>query len=140
VHKDYLKSAPDVISQKMVQMHDFPGQTVLTVYDYSQGRGKISVQHLDNMKHYLHGAEWDDIVARAVASRGRLWVDVVMMPSTQHHEMRCWVIPLRTSTSTVYDGLQRLANEFTGDTQTWDWDRLAEGLVPLILNDELAIH
>lgn len=124
----------------MVLMHDFPGQTVLTVYDYSQGRGKISVQHLNNMKDYLHGAEWDNIVARAVASRGRLWVDVVMMPSTQHHEMRCWVIPLRTSTSTVYDGLQRLANEFTGDTQTWDWDRLAEGLVPLILNDELAIH
>ncbi|KAJ7917435.1 hypothetical protein B0H13DRAFT_2442567 [Mycena leptocephala] len=108
-------------------MHDFPGQTVLTVYDYSQGRGKISVQHLNNMKDYLHGAEW------AISSPAR-W------PAAAHQEMRCWVIPLRTSTCTVYDGLQRLANEFTGDTQTWDWDRLADGLVPLILNDELAIH
>ncbi|KAJ6527203.1 hypothetical protein DFH09DRAFT_1371440 [Mycena vulgaris] len=140
VHNDYLKSAPNMISQKMVHMHDFPGQAFLTVYDYSQGRGKISVQHLNDMKDYLHGAEWNDIVARAAASRGRMWVDVVMMPSTEDPEMRCWVIPLRTSTSTVYDGLQRLASELTGDAQTWDWDRLTEGLVPLILNDELAIH
>ncbi|KAF8181362.1 hypothetical protein K438DRAFT_1937989 [Mycena galopus ATCC 62051] len=140
VHKDYLESAPNLATQKLVHMHDFPGQTFLTVYDYSQGRGKISVQHLTNMKDYLHGPEWDAIVARAAASRGRMWVDVVMMPGTEDPETRCGVIPLRTSTSTVYDGLQRLASELTGDSETWDWDRLVEELVPLILTDELAIH
>ncbi|KAF7362936.1 hypothetical protein MVEN_00644600 [Mycena venus] len=136
VHDDYLKSKPLVLPQKLAYMHEFPGEALLTLYDYTNGRVKVTVQRVgsDATKLRLHGSEWDDIVARAAASCGRMWVDVVVMPGSD--TMRYWVIPLRTSTSTVYDGLRQLVSELTGDRRTWNSDLVADRLIPLVVSNE----
>jgi hypothetical protein len=54
------------------------------------------------------GAEWLDMVARAVKSRGRIELHVVLV-SEGDDRTRYWVVPFRTNSTRVHDDLLRLA-------------------------------
>ncbi|KAK6981648.1 hypothetical protein R3P38DRAFT_3234086 [Favolaschia claudopus] len=84
-------------------------QPIFTLYDYSDGAVKISVNSASSKPSTaeLAGPEWIDILHRAAMAPGRIKIDVV---KTQHPTgAQYLVVPLRANTSTVQEELYRVA-------------------------------
>ncbi|KAJ6487316.1 hypothetical protein DFH09DRAFT_1106003 [Mycena vulgaris] len=85
VHRDYLISGPRVCPKQLGLMNAFPGEPFLTLYDYTTGPVKATIQlaHSDATKQRLHGRKWADVLARAAQSAGCMWADGIVMPGEE---------------------------------------------------------
>lgn len=116
--------------------------TVITLFDFTCTPAQISIQPFPGspLADTLDGLspEWSNIVARAVSSRGRLNLHVLLVP--QGPVRRFWVVPLRTSSSRIYDALLQLAMNLPEDCDEKyiadavgkirdPWDLETEGLI-----------
>ncbi|KAJ7628165.1 hypothetical protein DFH06DRAFT_1480594 [Mycena polygramma] len=90
---------------------------VITLFDFIQNPMQITLGPLPESSVAKRlgeiGAEWSNIVARAVNSRGRLHLHVILVP--QDTGQRFWVVPLRTSSSRIHDALLQLAMNLPED-------------------------
>ncbi|KAJ7628130.1 hypothetical protein DFH06DRAFT_723085 [Mycena polygramma] len=112
--------------QVVIMAKDAPhGGVVITLLDFTHNPVQISIQPFPDspLANYLDelGAEWSNIVARAVSSRGRLHLHVMLVP--QSTKQRFWVVPLRTNNSRIHDELLHLAMNLPGG---WDEDYIAD--------------
>ncbi|KAJ7152038.1 hypothetical protein C8R46DRAFT_1197778 [Mycena filopes] len=96
----------------------------LTVFDYSTGVPAITVHALEDAAELglPQTPQWDAEVARAAGSGGRVRLHVIRLAEavSEMHLPSCWLVPLRSESSAVYDGMKALAGELPRDIETWD--------------------
>ncbi|KAJ7508190.1 hypothetical protein B0H11DRAFT_2308406 [Mycena galericulata] len=111
---------------------------VVTLFDYSTLPLKIEVHSgIDSAlatRLLEAGDEWVDMVARAARSNGRLDLHVIKV--LQGQTKRHWVVPLRTTSSNIHDGLWRLLTM----APVQDTDVIERELAPVLEDALQAIH
>ncbi|KAK6984819.1 MYND-type domain-containing protein [Favolaschia claudopus] len=133
VHHHYQQHRFVLHFKQTLFMATYPGQAFVTIYDYSEGAVNVDIKSARRME-ILFGSEWDDIVARAATSRGRIGVDVVIIGAPTGS--RCLVVPLRSSASVVRERITELAGTLPAPRQ-WD-PKIISGKVEAILLGEGA--
>ncbi|KAJ7898918.1 hypothetical protein B0H14DRAFT_2556970 [Mycena olivaceomarginata] len=112
IHNDYINHLSHISGQQIEFTTDNPACKVfITLFNYCDGALLIEIHpakasslsvSLKNM-----GQEWTDLLCRAERSDHRLHLNVAKVPyslGTKH-----WVVPLRTSTSTLHQAIRLLA-------------------------------
>ncbi|KAJ7467497.1 hypothetical protein FB451DRAFT_1560696 [Mycena latifolia] len=103
---DYLKWMPGICFEQVRHMHKYPDEALLTVFSYGTGSVEIGVKPASEVSDQCHWApKFAGEVMRAARSGGRM--DVHLMFIYEGHHTRTLFFPLRTSTSTLRDGLVR---------------------------------
>ncbi|KAJ7809619.1 hypothetical protein B0H14DRAFT_3481260 [Mycena olivaceomarginata] len=109
MHHDYTVNL-DWRLRELMFMNEYPDTPFLTVFDYRRGKAEIKLHQLDTFAHRTGlklGAEWDDDVARTTQSGGRMALHLFC--ASEAGRCRYWIVPLRSASATVHEGLRRLA-------------------------------
>ncbi|KAJ7136191.1 hypothetical protein C8R46DRAFT_1361914 [Mycena filopes] len=120
LHRDFDTWKILVLAKQATFMSLNPGQSFVTLYNYSLGAVNIEVQATTapDVRIYLGDGSygtWDKTVSRAARSGGRLWPDVVAVHAGNAPGARYFVMPLRTKTSALYNGLKAIADGLPED-------------------------
>ncbi|KAJ6456726.1 hypothetical protein C8R45DRAFT_1222051 [Mycena sanguinolenta] len=132
VQNDYLLEVDYIYQQQSELLVADPDVLPLTLFDYTYLPVKISVHPIaespitDTLNKI--GAEWMDIVSRAERSCGRMQLHVVQVPEGIDTP-RLWVIPLRSSSSQIYDAIRELAEDLPSD---FDEDDLGTEVITIL--------
>ncbi|KAJ7168026.1 hypothetical protein C8R46DRAFT_1218956 [Mycena filopes] len=84
VHQDFEKNRPKILVQQAAHMRLHSNKSFLTLYNYVLGAPNIDVHPVvgPQVLKFLGGgagSAWERTVARAAASGGRMWLDVVAL-------------------------------------------------------------
>ncbi|KAJ7633279.1 hypothetical protein FB45DRAFT_914784 [Roridomyces roridus] len=142
LHRDYTKNKLQIYRDIVKCLRAHPGAGYLVEFDYTCGiKNNITVRSLeesDSSDSYsigffskASGLEWQDALARAARSEGRMAIHVVYMRQTGSVG-RPWIVPLRSSCGLVHDELVRIASAGTGEEGL-------EGLAELVSRSDLAV-
>ncbi|KAJ7766219.1 hypothetical protein B0H16DRAFT_1793316 [Mycena metata] len=100
--------APTIYPAQARFIAQHPNQPFYTLFDYSTGAPRITVQSASSMARFAgYEAEWHDFVTRSSASEGRMEIHVVEL--VEEGVPRFWVIPLRTNSSRIHAEIKRIA-------------------------------
>ncbi|KAF7335382.1 MYND-type domain-containing protein [Mycena venus] len=107
VQQDYEAHKANTIYPEQVRfMAQSPHEYFFTFFDYSWGRVRIEVRFVTCSPIVKDlesaGEEWCDLLSRARDSAGRMELHVVDIGGI-------WVVPLRTNSSCVYEGMRSIA-------------------------------
>ncbi|KAJ7116887.1 hypothetical protein C8R44DRAFT_791594 [Mycena epipterygia] len=112
LHHDYTMHASSICKKQVEFMAEHPTcDLLITLFDYCTGHLQIEVHSAAHspLSTILEEAddEWTDFIARAAWSQGRLQLHVmrVLDGTTTPY----WVVPLRSSSSDIFDSLRDLA-------------------------------
>ncbi|KAJ7446021.1 hypothetical protein B0H11DRAFT_395259 [Mycena galericulata] len=111
----YVRSKGKIYDQMIKCMKTHPNAGYFIVFDYvSDGPFTFSVHSLAEESSVLEtlrkaGREWEDTVARAERSQGRLAIHVMRV--RDGGTGRYWVIPLRSRTGRTHERLKHIAAE-----------------------------
>ncbi|KAF7324271.1 MYND-type domain-containing protein [Mycena sanguinolenta] len=117
VQDDYRQDVDFIYQQQVELLAADPDALLLTLFDYTYVPVQITVHSVadspitDTLNKM--GAEWADLVSRAERSRGRMQLHIIKVPDGI--DTRLWAIPLRTSSSQVYDAVHDLALDLPAD-------------------------
>ncbi|KAJ7177721.1 hypothetical protein C8R46DRAFT_1212458 [Mycena filopes] len=113
VDAEYAADKFEIYRKVVLCLRMFPGAGYFVVFDYTNLAVKTTIHSLANADWGRHdalrrgGAEWEEYVARAAYSDGRLAIHV--MCCQDGDGVKYWVTPLRSKTSTLHDGVMRIA-------------------------------
>ncbi|KAJ7150650.1 hypothetical protein C8R46DRAFT_1358179 [Mycena filopes] len=110
LHQDYEANMATTIYPAQARfIAEHPNESFYTMFDYSKGTPQITVESASLPPSRLSSdeEEWQDLVARAGASEGRMELHVVEL--AEGDRPRVWVIPLRTNSSRIHDEIRRIA-------------------------------
>ncbi|KAJ7152043.1 hypothetical protein C8R46DRAFT_1357643 [Mycena filopes] len=119
----------------------------LTMFDYddypASGVPAITVHALEDAP-WLGLAQtrhWEAEVARAAGSGGRVRLHVIRVAEavSELHLSNCWLVPLRSESSAVYDGMKALVGELPRDIDTWDVFEVKER-IRVVVEGRKEIH
>lgn len=140
MHHDYTVNL-DWRLRELMFMNEYPDTPFLTVFDYRRGKAEIKLHQLDTFAHRTGlklGAEWDDDVARTPQSGGRMALHLFC--ASEAGRCRYWIVPLRSASATVHEGLRRLAAGLTRNLGTWNIPELMCQIQNLIDSGRKEIH
>ncbi|KAJ7105014.1 hypothetical protein C8R44DRAFT_746254 [Mycena epipterygia] len=114
LHHDYTMHASSICKKQVEFMAAHPTcDLLITLFDYCAGHLQIEVHSVAHspLSTVLQeaGEEWTDFIARAARSEGRFQLHVMRVldgTATPH-----WVIPLRCSSSYMFDHLRDLVQQ-----------------------------
>ncbi|KAK6969203.1 hypothetical protein R3P38DRAFT_2588479, partial [Favolaschia claudopus] len=111
VHHDYKKARHRLITDQTKFMTMNPGKKHLVLYEYLDGVPKITIEPSETylLSDLFDRTEWQNIVARVHASRGRMRLDVVVIREAKG--VVYFVIPMRVNTSLVHDRMVSAAEK-----------------------------
>ncbi|KAJ6612560.1 hypothetical protein B0H10DRAFT_292525 [Mycena sp. CBHHK59/15] len=110
---DYGKNEQDILRHQITWMTRYPGRQFYTVFSYIGGRCTVQmtgVDRIDSEDDTLK-RHWRDFVSRETKSGGRM--QLYVMEVAMGTGTRKKIIPLRSSSSAIFDGLKHIANELT---------------------------
>ncbi|KAJ6582532.1 hypothetical protein DFH09DRAFT_1309489 [Mycena vulgaris] len=120
IHGDYLAKRAHICAKQVAFMRAHPGTEFHTTFNYDTVPAGVRVLPLLSPgQHNIPGeaahayAEWDDCTARARRSRRRMELHVVHTAKGRAHRAR--IVPLRSSSAAVYDGLRQTTNALPAD-------------------------
>lgn len=103
-------------------MHQHPWEPLFTRFDYTQAFGVPTTIHptsmLPTMQPEEMKVEMPTRLARAARSSGKLAIHVVFVAEGRNHRLR--LFPLRSSSTTFHDGLQRITSAIGDGTSFAD--------------------
>ncbi|KAJ7708470.1 hypothetical protein B0H14DRAFT_2646637 [Mycena olivaceomarginata] len=140
MHHDYTVNL-DWRLRELMFMNEYPDTPFLTVFDYRRGKAEIKLHQLDTFAHRTGlklGAEWDDDVARTTQSGGRMALHLFC--ASEAGRCRYWIVPLRSASATVHEGLRRLAAGLPRKLGTWNIPALMCQIQNLIDSGGKEIH
>ncbi|KAJ6613872.1 hypothetical protein B0H10DRAFT_2047006 [Mycena sp. CBHHK59/15] len=115
LNHDYAENKYEILLQQWRFIKAWPNKQFFTMFDYTEGRPKISVAVVD--PHMSGSSErsvrlWMESSRRAARSAGRmeLHLMVVQAGPEANHDM----FPMRSANSRVHDQLRRLAKKMGG--------------------------
>ncbi|KAJ7935050.1 hypothetical protein B0H13DRAFT_2305204 [Mycena leptocephala] len=129
---------------QLMFMNEYPDTPFLTVFDYRRGKAEIKLHQLDAFAHRTGlklGAEWDNDVARAAQSGGRMALPLFC--ASEAGRCRYWIVPLRSASATVHEaseGLRRLVACLPRNLGTWNIPELLCQIQNLIDSGGKQIH
>ncbi|KAJ7664668.1 hypothetical protein DFH06DRAFT_326459 [Mycena polygramma] len=113
LHRDYQMNKAEVIRQRIefLREHSEEEPYVLTVFDY--GLGPVCVQTQDVKLSGFAGVNFSEHVARNIRSRGQMDMHLLSLPDVLYGlgELRGKMLPMRSDSSALHDGVRRLAAE-----------------------------
>ncbi|KAJ6548213.1 hypothetical protein DFH09DRAFT_1170001 [Mycena vulgaris] len=114
VHEEYSASKAHIYAQQTAALQQDPDAVLFTLFDYSIGAVRITVHAANGASLFAvglraYGAEWDDSVARAARSGGRMALDVVRL--LDGRAPRHVLVPLRKTRCDVHALLKQMAGE-----------------------------
>ncbi|KAJ7657245.1 hypothetical protein DFH06DRAFT_1197743 [Mycena polygramma] len=119
VQADYGYGSPNGADMMEVRfMNQNPGVNFFTLFDYTSGAAYIAVHAVADADALGLGEQWVEEAARAARSGGRLRLHLLRV--VEGGVSRCWLVPLRSGTSRIYDGMQRIAGALPKDQDTWN--------------------
>ncbi|KAJ7621308.1 hypothetical protein FB45DRAFT_1092962 [Roridomyces roridus] len=126
LHRDYTNLKLKIFVQAVTCMRASrdPHAGYFVVFDYSQGGGPdIGVYSLAEPSALLDrlagaGIQWDLTIARAARSEGRMTIHVVR--AREGKFLRHWVLPLRSDSEVIHEGLVKIACAGDGKNQAQD--------------------
>lgn len=130
--------------RELMFMNEYPDTPFLTVFDYRRGKAEIKLHQLDTFAHRTGlklGAEWDNDVARAAQSGGRMALPLFC--ASEAGRCRYWIVPLRSASATVHEaseGLRRLVACLPRNLGTWNIPELLCQIQNLIDSGGKQIH
>ncbi|KAJ7616234.1 hypothetical protein DFH06DRAFT_111720 [Mycena polygramma] len=119
VHHGYETTIRQSCMDKIRLMHQLPGEPFYMLFDYTKTPGMPFVRSVksdpppDPNPSDSSAAQWADQLSRASRSGGRMELAVVLVADGLRTE-RC-MMPIRTRTSVLYDGLMRIVDEIPPD-------------------------
>ncbi|KAJ7684196.1 hypothetical protein DFH06DRAFT_1476 [Mycena polygramma] len=110
-------------------MHSRPDTPYFILFDYRLAFAQISVKAIAEADEIELGPNGHHNVARAERSGGRIQLHVMRL-----HDVppAYFLIPLRTNTSWVHDGLRRIAAELPADQAVWDMEGIVQQIRTLV--------
>jgi hypothetical protein len=120
--------------REVIFMHDHPDTPFFTVFDYGMGRVSTFVQPLTKFPRIEtreNQARWAEDVLRMEKSGGRLALHLICVSEAGRRQY--WLVPLRSATSTVYDGLRHLAAALPAARGTWNMLNLENQIRGLLI-------
>ncbi|KAJ7438366.1 hypothetical protein B0H11DRAFT_2254649 [Mycena galericulata] len=144
IQRDYQSSITSICADQIAFMAAHPASeddVFITLFDYFANPVKIEIHSATDSPLAAIllsiGEEWTDMVARAKRSDGRLHLHVVR--AFQSREIiRYWVVPLRTETANIRDGLRDLVPR--GPIMQNTDGKVPNVLVPFVEESLYAIH
>lgn len=119
LHADFEANKSDIYVRQVIQLHQSPGP-ICTRFDYTSG----SLRHITTTAappppSQYEGEEdlrtaWEDLSARVERSGGRMEL-AVMEVSLGETRQRILLLPLRSSSPIVHDGLRQIAKGLPAD-------------------------
>ncbi|KAJ7163183.1 hypothetical protein C8R46DRAFT_1221969 [Mycena filopes] len=113
LHADYSATELEIYSEVVLCLRKFPDAGYLVIFDYTDMLCTTAVYSLATDDWGSHAAirdnraEWEDYLTRAARSEGRLTIHAMCCRNGEGKKY--WIIPLRARTSTIQDGLKRIA-------------------------------
>ncbi|KAJ7712723.1 hypothetical protein B0H16DRAFT_1899815 [Mycena metata] len=121
VHRDALITYISGSHYAMVlsQMRENPGEPLVTIFSYAGGGVVCYIRTIneERLKDIESDIDWDEYIARASRSGGRMTLHIVHLPDG--NRTRRWMFPLRSDSSALHDGLLRILNALPEDTDEW---------------------
>ncbi|KAJ7189234.1 hypothetical protein C8R46DRAFT_1184380 [Mycena filopes] len=121
--EEYSAGGAAMLELRFLRRFGVDDTPMVTVFDYSVGMGvaDISILALGSAAHFgLAGAQWDAEFARVARSGGRVRLHVIRVSQDY------WLVPLRSESSAVYDGMKAIAAGLPPDFETWDVGEVEE--------------
>lgn len=136
VHYDYSSNpAQHVYLPQLKFINKHRDTPFFTLFDYMLVYVEIAVKAVADAGDLRLGAEWLDDVARAAMSAGRMQLHVMRV--TERNGAMHWVVPVRTETSTICDGIKQMAAELPTNQATWDERAIVKRIQELIDSEGL---
>ncbi|KAJ7134044.1 hypothetical protein C8R43DRAFT_639721 [Mycena crocata] len=140
--EDYHKHRAAICAQQVEFLTSCPACTFYTSFDYTNGDVKIEVRSPDDTDPVADilrsaGAEWTDILRRAVNGDGSFQLHIVQI--MEGNTMRVWVVPLRTNGSPIPRRLREVAMSIGREDRA---NNIADEIDNILRNsmDVLEIH
>ncbi|KAJ7627758.1 hypothetical protein DFH06DRAFT_1304445 [Mycena polygramma] len=131
LHYDYCRiKVRQVHLAEIKFMHSRPGTPYFVLFDYRLVFPEISVKAIAEADDLELGPNRAHNVARAERSGGRIQLHVMRL--RQDDTPTYWLIPLRTNTSWVHDGLRKIAAVLPANQATWDTDGILRQIRTLV--------
>ncbi|KAJ6554657.1 hypothetical protein B0H19DRAFT_1072019 [Mycena capillaripes] len=133
IHYDYCQKAEKIFLDEIKFIHRHPDTPSFVLFDYTLMNPEITVVAIADDEVLSRSPHWQHWVSRAEKSRGRIRLHVMRVregTSPTH-----WVIPLRTDTSRVYDGLRQIAAALPAEQARWKSEAIVHQIEALVAND-----
>ncbi|KAJ7513053.1 hypothetical protein B0H11DRAFT_2268030 [Mycena galericulata] len=120
---DYQAHRASICAKQVEFMAARPDSPFFTSFDYIAGTVNIGVESAVDESVVMNmlvssGAEWSDTLRRAVESNGRIQLHIMQI--VEGDTTRFWVVPLRTSSSSIHCALRELASRVRADSGAVD--------------------
>ncbi|KAJ7621287.1 hypothetical protein FB45DRAFT_139031 [Roridomyces roridus] len=129
LHSNYTKLKLEIFSEAVECMRQSrnPLAGFFVVFDYSQGGPEFGVYSLaetsDSLKWLSSaGLQWDETVARAARSQGRMVIHVIRV--REANTSRHWVVPLRSDSGKIHAQLVKMACAEEGGNEMQGFEAL----------------
>ncbi|KAJ7139099.1 hypothetical protein C8R44DRAFT_727205 [Mycena epipterygia] len=108
-HHDYLTNKANLYVTRISVMNKYPGKPLFSVLDYTNGAVSIGVRLFSALGPVAPSFQviWDENVARAARSGGRIHLLVLLVPEGENVRYR--LLTMRAKTSTIQDGMEEIA-------------------------------
>ncbi|KAJ7261168.1 hypothetical protein C8J57DRAFT_1337253 [Mycena rebaudengoi] len=108
-HLDWMTNKPNLYIQRISAMNNHRDYAIFSVLDYIGGIVKVSVRLTKSMGVNIPSFRepWDEAVARAARSGGRIHVVALLLPEGK--ETRYRFMTMQSQTSVINDGLEDIA-------------------------------
>ncbi|KAF8192679.1 hypothetical protein K438DRAFT_1762026 [Mycena galopus ATCC 62051] len=112
IHHGYETRLKLICMQTVAFMHTHPGEELYLVLDYTKAPHMVELRTVsaaspDPNPSDGSAAQWEDQLARAAHSGGRMELVVVLVGNGRQTYQ--YMVPIRRRTSELHDGLQRIA-------------------------------
>ncbi|KAJ7656030.1 hypothetical protein DFH06DRAFT_1411719 [Mycena polygramma] len=109
VHTDYMAEQHAILSLQLACYRSHPTALLVTVFNYATGRARIDVHPASALLKKYSDVNWRQHLPRALQSGGRMELHLAVLPNSK----QAWMIPMRSNSSVLQDGLRRIAESTT---------------------------
>ncbi|KAK7063374.1 hypothetical protein R3P38DRAFT_2818370 [Favolaschia claudopus] len=135
MHEEYQQSLLSICDLQVVRLSDSDdSEEFFTLFDFTHTPVQISLESIgedsvfSNTLRETSGVEWTNLLARMRESQGRMQLHVIKVGDGS--DMGLWVVPLRSSSSTLVNALVDYAK---GIPQRYDEEEIVDDL-RMVLN------
>ncbi|KAJ7122268.1 hypothetical protein C8R44DRAFT_981457 [Mycena epipterygia] len=133
IHHDYGQHpAMHIYMPEITFMNRHPDTAFFTRFDYTTGHVTITVNAVADAKNMALDPQWLEDVSRAARSGGRMRLHVMLVAEAD--VPRYWLVPLRSDTPRLHDGLKRIATNLPTDQEAWDMLEIVHDIQALMDN------
>ncbi|KAJ7132699.1 hypothetical protein C8R46DRAFT_655664 [Mycena filopes] len=109
VQEDYKHYQRSVLAAQLAATRLHPSTPLVTIFSYANGDPHFSAQPPRALMETFPHLNWNDALARAGRSGGRMEVHLVVIPLGEGEPPMAWLFALRSNISSLHEELRRVA-------------------------------